>query len=143
MCRPESSCNRSIGAPSTPIVLEAGDVNQTIAVVKPTPLELEVEKLGVGTVMETQRILDLPLNGRNPTDLIALTPGAVQTGTSPSYGMNTGVSISVAGGLPYGVYYGLDGAPHLNMYDATNMPLPFPDALQEFLRWKPALKACQ
>src|ERR1700693_3853488 len=82
--------------------------------------------------METKRILELPLNGRTPTDLIALTGAAVQTGVSPTFSMNTGVTISVAGGLDFGVYYGLDGAPHSNMYDSTNMPLPFPDALQEF-----------
>ena len=28
--------------------------------------------------------------------------------------------------------YLLDGAPHNNPYDNLNMPLPFPDALQEF-----------
>lgn len=77
-------------------------------------------------------MLELPLNGRNPTDLISLTPGAVQTATSPVWNMQTGVQISVAGGQDYGVYYALDGAPHLSMYDATGMPLPFPDALQEF-----------
>jgi len=26
----------------------------------------------------------------------------------------------------------LDGAMHTNRFDTTNMPLPFPDALQEF-----------
>ena len=67
-----------------------------------------------------------------PTDLIALTGAAVQTGTSPTFSMETGVTISVAGGVDFGVYYALDGAPHLNLYDTTNMPLPFPDALQEF-----------
>src|SRR5262249_25806405 len=44
----------------------------------------------------------------------------------------TGVNISVAGGQSFGVQYSLDGAPHLNTYDGTGMPLPFPDALQEF-----------
>src|SRR5256885_12256957 len=46
--------------------------------------------------------------------------------------MRTGVLISVAGGSSYGVQYSLDGAPHINMLDGTGMPLPFPDALQEF-----------
>src|SRR5438874_1045065 len=46
--------------------------------------------------------------------------------------MATGVNISVAGGQTYGVAYLLDGAQHSNFYDATGMPLPFPDALQEF-----------
>ena len=28
--------------------------------------------------------------------------------------------------------YSLDGSPHINPFDGTGMPLPFPDALQEF-----------
>jgi hypothetical protein len=118
-------------SPTIAITLNVGDVTQTVEVEANANL-VETEKLGVGTVMETQRVLDLPLNGRIATDLIALTPGAVQTGASPGYGMNTGVNISIAGGQAYGVFYALAGAPHLNMYDATNMPFPFPDALQEF-----------
>jgi len=117
--------------PVIPIALGIGEVGQTVQVEANASL-VETQNLGVGTVMETQRILDLPLNGRTPTDLIALTGAAVQTGTSPTYSMNTGVTISVAGGVDFGVYYALDGAPHLNLYDSTNMPLPFPDALQEF-----------
>ena len=117
--------------PVIPIALGIGEVGQTVQVEANASL-VETQNLGVGSVMETQRILDLPLNGRTPTDLIALTGAAVQTGTSPTYSMNTGVTISVAGGVDFGVYYALDGAPHLNLYDSTNMPLPFPDALQEF-----------
>jgi hypothetical protein len=117
--------------PVIPVTLSVGEVGQSVQVEANASL-VETQNLGVGTVMETQRILDLPLNGRTPTDLIALTGAAVQTGTSPTYSMNTGVTISVAGGVDFGVYYALDGAPHLNLYDSTNMPLPFPDALQEF-----------
>ena len=118
-------------SPVIPITLGVGDVSQAVQV-EANATQVETQKLGVGTVMETQRILDLPLNGRNPTDLIVLTGAAVQTGTSPTFGMATGVTISVAGGVDSGVYYSLDGAPHLNLYDTTGMPLPFPDALQEF-----------
>jgi hypothetical protein len=114
-----------------PVVLGVGDVTQTVEVQANATL-VETQKLGVNNVMENQRILELPLNGRTPTDLIALTGAAVQNGQSPIWSMNTGVTISVAGGQNYGVYYGLDGAPNINLYDATNMPLPFPDALQEF-----------
>jgi Carboxypeptidase regulatory-like domain len=118
-------------SPVIPITLGVGEVSQSVEVQANASL-VETQNLGVGTVMETQRILDLPLNGRTPTDLIPLTGAAVQTGISPTYSMNTGVTISVAGGVDFGVYYALDGAPHLNLYDSTNMPLPFPDALQEF-----------
>jgi Carboxypeptidase regulatory-like domain/TonB dependent receptor-like, beta-barrel len=118
-------------APVIPIVLNIGEVAETVEV-QANASQVETQKLGVGAVMETQRILELPLNGRTTTDLIVLTGAAVQTGASPSYGQNTGVSISIAGGLGYGVYYGLDGAPHINYYDNTNLTLPFPNALQEF-----------
>ncbi len=57
---------------------------------------------------------------------------AVRTSASPPYGMDTGVNISVGGGTSYSVQYNLDGAPHLDNYGGANMPLPFPDALQEF-----------
>src|SRR5207237_3167252 len=32
----------------------------------------------------------------------------------------------------FGVMYSLDGAMHNNMLDGSQMPIPFPDALQEF-----------
>ena len=117
--------------PAIPITLVVGQLGETIEV-QANATQVETQKLGIGSVMESQRILELPLNGRQPTDLITLTGAAVQTGVSPTFSMNTGVRIAVAGGLDFGVYYALDGAPHLNLYDTTNMPLPFPDALQEF-----------
>jgi hypothetical protein len=42
------------------------------------------------------------------------------------------VLISVAGGLPFGVAYTLDGAVHNDPQSNSNLPMPFPDALQEF-----------
>src|SRR5436190_1628377 len=48
------------------------------------------------------------------------------------YKLNTGVNISVAGATAHSVQYNLDGASHLDLYAGTNMPLPFPDMLQEF-----------
>jgi Carboxypeptidase regulatory-like domain len=116
---------------SIPVTLKVGNVDERIQVEASTS-EVETRSLGVGSVVETQRILDLPLNGRQPTDLITLSGLAVQTGSSPTYTMATGVNISVAGGTSYSVQYNLDGASHLDTYVGTNMPLPFPEALQEF-----------
>src|SRR5437899_1064515 len=117
--------------PVIPVVLGVGQVSESIQV-QASPTSVETRSAGVGTVIETQRILDLPLNGRQATDLITLSGLAVQTGAAPQYSMPGGVSISVAGGMSYSIQYNLDGAPHLDTYDGTNMPLPFPDALQEF-----------
>src|SRR6185295_15187429 len=77
------------------------------------------------------RILELPLQGRQVTDLIVLAGAAVQ-GAPNNKSMPGSVYTGVAGSLPFGVAYLLDGAAHNNPYDNLNMPLPFPDALQEF-----------
>jgi hypothetical protein len=117
--------------PEIPVTLGVGQVSESVQV-EANASQVETRSVGVGTVIDTQRVLELPLNGRQPTDLITIAGAAVQTGISPGYGMRTGALISVAGGGIEGVQYNLDGAPHLNALDGTSMPLPFPDALQEF-----------
>jgi len=117
--------------PAIPVALKVGAVSDRVSV-EANATQVETSSVGVGSVIENQRVLDLPLNGRQPTDLIALSGAAVQTAVSPAYGMRTGVKMSVAGGLVDGIQYNLDGAQHINFLDGTSMPLPFPDALQEF-----------
>ena len=57
---------------------------------------------------------------------------AVDTGVPSSRSMTTSRGIAITGGQPFGVAYLLDGAMHNNVYDNFNLPLPFPDAMQEF-----------
>jgi Carboxypeptidase regulatory-like domain len=117
--------------PQVNVTLEVGQVAETVEVQANATL-VETRSTGVGQVIENERILELPLNGRQATDLVVLAGAAVQTGKAGSQSMQGGVTISVAGGLDSGVTYQLDGAMHNNPYDGTNLPLPFPDALQEF-----------
>src|SRR5262245_26488711 len=117
--------------PQINVQLEVGQVAETVEVQANATL-VETRSTGVGQVIENERILELPLNGRQATDLVVLAGAAVQTGRAGSQSMQGGVTISVAGGLDSGVTYQLDGAMHNNPYDGTNLPLPFPDALQEF-----------
>ena len=113
------------------IALEVGQVTEEVEV-QANAVLVETRKSGVGQVIENERILELPLNGRNAADLIVLSGAAVQTGTADERTMQGSVKISVAGGLSYGVAFTLDGAMHNNPWDNGNLPLPFPDALQEF-----------
>ena len=114
-------------------VLAIGEINEAITVVaRPSDIAVETRSMGVATVVERERILELPLPARNVTSLINLAGAAVTVGTSPSWGMATGVNIAVAGGQRFGVAYMLDGAEHTNRFDQTGMPMPFPDSLQEF-----------
>ena len=120
-----------VGAtPAINVTLAVGNVEETVSVEGAAPL-VDVKSSGISSVVENERILELPLQGRQVTDLLVLAGAAVQTGT-PARGVPGGVNIAVAGGLPFGVAYMLDGATHNNPQSNTNLPLPFPDALQEF-----------
>ena len=117
--------------PVVDVQLALGDLNETVSVVGAAPL-VETRSPTLGQVIENERILELPLNGRNSADLIQIAGPVVSQGLSSSRSMQGGVAYSVAGGQSFGVAYLLDGATHNNPYDNLNLPLPFPDALQEF-----------
>jgi outer membrane receptor protein involved in Fe transport len=122
-----------VGAtPTVNAVLSVGNVEETVAVEAAAPL-VDVQSAGISEVVENERIVELPLQGRQVTDLIVLGGAAVNTGqVSGQRNRSDAVAISVAGGLRTGVAYVLDGAMHNDAYDNLNMPFPFPDALQEF-----------
>ncbi len=120
------------GTPTINAVLGVGNLEETVSVEAAAPL-VDVRSAGISEVVENDRIVELPLQGRQVTNLIVLAGAAVNTGdVSGQRNRADSVAISVAGGLRTGVTYVLDGAMHNDPYDNTNMPFPFPDALQEF-----------
>jgi Carboxypeptidase regulatory-like domain len=119
------------GTPTINVVLSLGAVEETVTVEGAAPL-VDVQSSGVSEVVRTQEILALPLNGRNAADLVAIAGASVRTGEANTRSMAGGVSYAVAGGQPFGVAYLLDGAMHNDPQNNLNLPLPFPDALQEF-----------
>jgi hypothetical protein len=118
-------------SPNVDVALKVGAVSEQVQVEANAAL-VDTQGTSVGSVIENQRILELPLNGRNAAELIQLAGAAVPGGINGTAGMPGGLNISVAGGLLSGVTYFLDGALYNNPFDAVNMPFPFPDALQEF-----------
>ena len=92
------------------------------------------QRSGVGQVIENARILELPLNGRNVTDLIALAGGAVVGRGGEVNGRNFDGSarMNIGGQMIYSVEYRLDGADYSNTMSISSLPMPFPDPLQEF-----------
>jgi Carboxypeptidase regulatory-like domain len=117
--------------PTINVVLGIGSLEETVSVEAAAPL-VDVQSAGIGDVIDNERILELPLQGRQVTDLIVLAGAAVQTGVVGTRNFPGGVTISVAGGSPIGVGYLLDGAVHNSPQSNVNLPMPFPDALQEF-----------
>jgi hypothetical protein len=119
---------------SNPVIdarLGLGTVAETVTVEAAAPL-VETRNPAVGQVTTSEEIKALPLEARNPTALIVLGGAAVDAGAASSRGLSQSRSISIAGGQAFGVAYLLDGALHNNFSDGRNLPLPFPDALQEF-----------
>ena len=95
---------------------------------------VETHSTGIGQVVDNQRVVELPLNGRQATELIFLAGLAT---SAPAGDLNTNknyptVTISVAGGQANGMTYIMDGGTHNDPFNNLNLPTPFPDALQEF-----------
>jgi hypothetical protein len=118
-------------SPTIDVALKIGAVSDQVQVEANAAL-VDTQGTSVGSVIENRRILELPLNGRNPVELIQLAGASVPAGINGTAGMPGGLNISVGGGLLSGVGYFLDGALYNNPFDAVNLPFPFPDALQEF-----------
>ncbi|PYS13524.1 MAG: hypothetical protein DMG15_10865, partial [Acidobacteria bacterium] len=126
-------------SPVINVVLQVGQVSEQIEVQANAAL-VDTRNSAVGAVIENERVLELPLNGRNVTDLILMAGGAVDQ-SSGSQSINvmaiggaggTSPVVSIAGGASWGSEYSLDGANHVNFMTGTTMNMPFPDAMQEF-----------
>src|SRR6266853_1751581 len=113
------------------VAMEVGQVSENVQVQADAAL-VETRSTGVGQVIDNTRVLELPLNGRNVQQLIILSGTAVGGGILSSPRNYPTDSISVGGGLDNGLTYLLDGGTHNDPYGNQNLPLPFPDALQEF-----------
>jgi Carboxypeptidase regulatory-like domain/TonB dependent receptor len=115
------------------VPMQVGAVTEKVEV-SASAGQVETKETSVATVIDQQRISELPLNNRQPTQLI-LTLGAAVYADSGDTGSKTFVSstrIAVAGGQGNGTAYLLDGGDYTDPMSNVNMPIPFPDALQEF-----------
>ena len=74
------------------VTLTPGDVVETVQVTESTPL-LEADTSSLGQVIENKKILELPLNGRNPFAL-----GLLAGNTTPVTGMATNLPFIAGGG---------------------------------------------
>ena len=116
------------------VTMQLGSVSESIEVSASAGM-VETRDTSISQVIEEKRIVDLPLNGRQPTQLVLLAgaaltaPGGGMTGTKNYFSSTT---ISVAGGQANGVNYLLDGGDNNDSFSNVNLPIPFPDALQEF-----------
>jgi hypothetical protein len=134
------------------ITMQPGEQNQTVTVTESVPLVETTSATLTGNI-ESEKIADLPLNGRNFVNLLTLRPGFVNQpggggGNQSSMGLRPGDSMFLIDGL--NMYEWGQGAQLLNGYApagdaATILPI---DSIQDFniqqdpkaeVGWKPGV----
>ena len=115
------------------ISLEVGQVTESVTVSGQASL-LETSTASVGRVVDTKRILELPLPGGNALSLSRLAPGVVNLGAPnhPSLGPATEVlsSLSVNGVRSGNIEFTVDGTP--SMWGTNAAYAPPADMVAEF-----------
>src|SRR6266478_6563958 len=116
------------------VALEVGAVTDTVEVTASAPL-LQTDTSYLGQVVESQRIVDLPLNGRYFSRLAILTAGTAPTPAGARDEKTGGFSSN--GVRPYQNNYLLDGVDNNSMSEdmvnyASYVVGPPPDAIAEF-----------
>jgi hypothetical protein len=115
------------------VSLQVGAVSEQVTV-EAGAAQVETRTTAIGSVVTNQQVAEMPLNGRDAHELIFLAgmanyPGAASFNSVRNYPT---VVVSVAGGNGDTTAYLLDGVMWQDPYNSLSLPLPFPDALQEF-----------
>ncbi len=110
--------------------LEVGAVAETVEV-QGTPPPVVTSSSSVSQVVDSKRIEQLPLNGRNVLQLVSLIPGVINAGNGGQMGA-TQATFSTSGGRNIDMNFTLDGGYNMNSFYSIANEYPNPDALQEF-----------
>src|SRR5215467_15690360 len=120
------------------VALEIGNITESVTVDALTA-QVDTRAATLNHTVDSKRVVELPLNGRNPADLVLLAPGVAPVGG------NTGdvsvgspwrprgqKEVSVNGSRNNNLRYTLDGGTNMDDLVNDNLDFPFPDAVQEF-----------
>jgi len=116
----------SVGATSTTVVVEA------------SPVAINTTTSNLGTAITNAMVEELPLNGRQFTQMLALTPGASpanvaqNSGGGQSNALGTVVIPSINGAQNRSNYFALDGVNDNEVVFSSFTVSPIPDDIQEF-----------
>ncbi|MCU1261274.1 MAG: hypothetical protein JWO80_4159, partial [Bryobacterales bacterium] len=128
------------GTSRADFTLQLGQVTEQITTQDVAPL-VETRNATLGIVIDQQKVVDLPLNGRNFAQLGTLLPGVVAppaalgglngNATVGGFGDTTG-SFNVNGMRNQSNNFQLDGAANNDSFNSGFVMRPPPDAIQEF-----------
>jgi hypothetical protein len=106
------------------IQMELGNVSEQVTV-SAEASRVSTESATLQQLVDTKRIVDLPLNGRDVYQLATLVPGVGQSGTNIGGGRSGSQNSTM-------VNVRVDGALNVDQAFAQILPSPSPDAVQEF-----------
>jgi hypothetical protein len=120
--------------------LEIGAASETVSVSGSAAPALDTDSSAIGSLIPSQTVQDLPLDGRNLTDLVRLAPG-VSSGSGAT-GMAVGYAIRTEDSRPYSGYVAngqqsdtnnnmLDGGDNNEVLYGTSGARPSLDAVEE------------
>ena len=119
------------------VTLRVGSTQESVTV-EASAVSLETGNATLGTVIESKQVTDLPLNGRNFTQLLALTPGvapisvAQNSGGAQAAPLGSFVFPAVSGQSNRSNYFLLDGIDNTDQVFSTYAVAPILDDIQEF-----------
>jgi len=115
------------------VALQVGALTETVEVQAAASM-VETKDTSISQVISQAPIVDLPLNGRNPTSLLQLS-GVRHLHDDAEWGRSDGQQetfriqrfgqFSVAGGAANGVNFLLDGGDNNDAFSNVNLPIPF------------------
>jgi hypothetical protein len=109
-----------------------GALAESVSVTAEAPL-LQATQASLGAVVDNAKILNMPLNGRNPFDLVFLAPGALMYNRRELPGNNIPLTnLSINGGPAMSNEVLLDGIPDTSPQYNQYAIIPSIDSVQEF-----------
>ena len=119
--------------------LQLGRAAETVSVSASTAPALDTDTSAIGSLIPGQILSDMPLDGRNVTDLVRLAPGVYQG--NPQSGMVVGYAVRTEDSRPYSAYVanGQQSDSNNNMLDGSDNN----EAIYGIVGVRPSLDAIQ
>jgi hypothetical protein len=117
--------------------LEVGNVTEAVTVTA-SAAQVDTRAATLNHTVDSKRVIELPLNGRNPADLVLLAPGVTPVGGntgdqgSSAWRPRGQKEVSVNGSRNNNLRYTLDGGTNMDDLVNDNLDFPFPDAVTLF-----------
>lgn len=111
--------------------LDVGSISESVSVTAEAPL-VDSRSSQIGSLIDSRRVLDLPINGRNVISLAEMLPGVINVSAPQEFtGDRSGPTVNVSGSRNNQNLFLFDGQQFNAVFRNTGLNYPPPDALQE------------